>query len=136
MIKFKNYNHIVFIFLSLAFIAGVITIFSTHNSFGGGDNFAHYKFAHWGWKYPKLLFNHWGKPVFTILSSPFSQFGINGMRIYTLLMGFSTAIIIWRIAETLKFKDSILGIFLVLFTPIYFIMMFTTLTEVSFSFFI
>lgn len=134
--KFKNNKQIIFIFLSLAFIAGVVTIFLTHNSYGGGDNFAHYKFAHWGWKYPKLLFNHWGKPVFTILISPFAQFGINSARVYNLLIGFGTAIIIWDIAQTLKIKNTAICLIFVLVTPVYFSLMFTTLTEVTFSFFL
>lgn len=134
--KLQNNNYIIYFILVLGFIAGLIVIFLTQNSYGGGDNFAHYKFAHWGWKYHHLLFDHWGKPVFTIFISPFAQFGINGARIYNLLMGFSTALIVWKLAIHFKFKYSALILLLVIFTPIYFILMFTTLTEVSFSFFL
>lgn len=129
-------NRIIHLVLALVFIAGVALIFMVHNSFGGGDEFAHYQLARWGWEYPKLLFDHWGKPVFTILISPFAQFGIIGTRIYNLLMGFGAAVLIWKTAQTLKFGNSALSLLLVLFTPIYFILLFTTLTEVSFSFFL
>ncbi len=134
--KLLNNNRIIYFVLALGFIAGVIVIFFTQVSYGGADNYSHYKFAHWGWQYPKLLFNHWGKPVFTILASPFAQFGAVGMQLYNLLLGFGTAIIIWKIAQILKLKNSPLSLLLVLFTPIYFILLFTTLTEVSFSFFL
>ena len=134
--KLLNNNRLIYFVLALGFIAGVIVIFFTQVSYGGADNYSHYKFAHWGWQYPKLLFNHWGKPVFTILASPFAQFGAVGMQLYNLLLGFGTAIIIWKIAQILKLKNSPLSILLVLFTPIYFILLFTTLTEVSFSFFL
>jgi len=136
MMKLQHKNLILYFILTAGIIAGVIVIFNTHNSFGGGDNFAHYKFAHWGWKYPELLFNHWGKPVFTILISPFAQFGINSARVFNLLMGFGTAIIIWDIAQSLKIKNSAISMLFVLTTPVYFSLMFTTLTEVSFSFFL
>lgn len=126
----------VYVILALGFIAGVIIILTTQNSFGGGDSIQHFSLAHWGWKYPNLLFNHWGKPVFTILISPFAQFGINGVRVYNLLLGIGTAIIIWQIAQILKFRNNVISILLVLFTPIYFILMFSPLTEVSFSFFL
>lgn len=134
--KFQNKNHVVYFTLALGFIAGIILILTTQNSYGGGDSIQHYSLANWGWKYPKLLFNHWGKPVFTILISPFAQFGINGARIYNLLLGMGTAIIIWQIALILKFRNNTLSIFLVVFTPIYFILMFSPLTEISFSFFL
>ncbi|MEA3504887.1 MAG: hypothetical protein U9R32_06770 [Bacteroidota bacterium] len=134
--KSQNNNRIIFFLLAISFVAGVVLIFFTQNSYGGGDHFAHYKLAHWGWLHPKLLFNHWGKPVFTILLSPFAQLGINGARIYNLLMGFSTAVMIWRLASFFNFKNSAFSLVLVLFTPVYFILMFTSLTEVTFSFFL
>lgn len=134
--KFQNKNHIVYFTLALGFISGIILILITQNSFGGGDSIQHFNMAHWGWKYPHLLFNHWGKPIFTILISPFAQIGLDGVRIYNLFIGFGTGVVIWRIAQFLNFRNSELSILFVLFTPIYFILMFTPLTEVSFSFFL
>ena len=134
--KVQNKKFTIYAFLALSFFFFFILILTTQNSFGGGDSIQHYSMAHWGWKYPKLLFDHWGKPIFTILISPFAQIGINGARIYNLLLGFGTAIVIWQIAQILKFKNSTISIFFVLFTPIYFILIFTPLTEVSFSFFL
>jgi len=89
----KQENIVGLLALGLLFIVGVITIFNTTNSYGGGDNISHYFGSHWGWKHPAYLFNHWHKPVFTILSSPFAQFGFNGLRIYNLIIGLSTAFI-------------------------------------------
>lgn len=134
--KLLENNLSIYIILGLAFISGVVTIFLTQNSYGGPDNFSHYKFAHWGWQYPELLFNHWGKPLFTILMSPFAQFGIVGARVYNLFVGFSTALIVWKLAIHFDFKNNAISLILVLFTPIYLILMFTTLTEVTFSFFL
>lgn len=134
--KLQNNNRIIYLILALGFVAGIIIIFFTQINYGGGDSIQHYNLAHWGWEHPKLLFNHWGKPVFTMLMSPLAQFGINGARIYNLLMGFATAIVIWKIAKHLKFKNSALCLLFVLFTPVYFILIFTPLTEVSFSFFV
>jgi len=134
--KSQIVSRIIYLLLILGFFLGLIVIYSTQNSFGGGDNFSHYKFAHWGWRYPSLLFDHWGKPVFTILASPFAQTGINGIRVYNLLVGLLTALIIGELARHFQFKNRPLGVILVLFTPIYFIMMFTSLTEVTFSFFL
>ena len=134
--KLLNNNKIQYLLLAIGFIAGVVAIFFTSMSYGGGDSTQHYNLAHWGWLHPKLLFNHWGKPVFTILMSPLAQFGINGARIYNLLMGFGTAIIIWKIAEHLKFKNTGFSLLFVLFTPVYLVLMFVPLTEVSYSFFV
>ncbi len=122
--------------LILFFVAGLITIFNTVNSFGGADNIAHYFGARYGWEYPELLFNHWNKPVFTILASPFAQAGFDGVRVFNLLLGLLSAFLTYKTAETLKIKNSVFVVALTLFTPLYFILMFTGLTEISFSFFL
>lgn len=133
----KNWDkYLAYSILGVTFVVSVIIIFSTTNSFGGGDHYNHYKLAHWGWKYPVMLFNHWGKPVFTILISPFAQFGINGARLFNLLMGIITAFFCWKIAEHFSLNHAWLTTVLVLYMPIYFILMFTSLTEVTFSFFL
>ena len=114
-------------------VAGLVLIFTTENSFGGGDHFTHFRMARWGWKYPYLLFNHWGKPVFTILISPFAQLGMNAARLFNLLAGLLTAFFAWRLSDELKFKNSWSVILLVVLTPVYFSLMFSVMTEVLHS---
>ncbi len=135
MLKFPE-KHIVWSMLLLMLVVFAGVIFNTENSFGGADNYSHFKLAYWGWKYPDMLFDHWGKPLFTILASPFAQFGFKGVRFYNLLMGLLTAFLAWKIAKYMIFNQSWIVIFLVLFMPVYFMLMFTSLTEVTFSFFI
>jgi len=130
-------KYLVYFLLAVCSIVFTIVVFETQNSFGGGgDHYTHFKLAYWGWKYPDMLFNHWGKPAFTILISPFAQFGINGARLYNILMGLFTAYFVWLIAKHFNFRQSWAVVLLVLFTPIYFILMFTSLTEVTFSLFL
>jgi len=132
----KNNKRTTYFILLLGFIAGIFLIFFTQNSYGGADSIQHYSLARWGWKYPHLLFNNWGKPLFTILISPFAQFGFIGVQIYNLFLGLSTALLIWKIAHVLNFKNAELSALLVIVTPVYFVLMFTSLTEVTFSFFL
>jgi hypothetical protein len=129
----KKELSVVIALLVFFLLAAIMVIFNTHNSFGGGDHFSHFKLARWGWKYPKLLLDEWGKPVFTLLVSPFAQLGINFARMYNVLMGILTAFFAWKLSQTLKFDNNWVIILLVLFTPIYFISMFAVLTEVTFS---
>ncbi len=119
--------------LAVFFLASVVVIFNTENSFGGGDPFSHFKMAYWGWKYPRLLFDSWGKPAYTILVSPFAQLGMNFARMYNVLMGLLTAFFSWKLARELKLNNAWMVVLLVLFTPIYFSLMFAALTEVTFS---
>lgn len=129
-------KYLVYSLFTILLTIFLIILFRTQNSFGGGDHFGHFRLAYWGWKYPEMLFNHWGKPAFTLLISPFAQFGINGARLYNVIMGLLTAFFTWKLAKHFKFNHSWIVIILVLFTPIYFVLMFTSLTEVTFSFFL
>ncbi len=129
----KKESTLVLSLLSIFFLASVVIIFNTENSFGGGDSFSHFKLAYWGWKYPKLLFDDWGKPVYTILVSPLAQIGMNFARLYNVLMGLLTAFFAWKLARKLNLNNAWLVVLLVLFTPIYFSLMFAALTEVTFS---
>ena len=130
----KKENTFVWWFVVVFLFVAVFVIFKTENSFGGSDTISHYKIAHWAWKYPHLLLDSWGKPVFTLLISPWAQFGMNGARVYNVIIGLCTALLLWRLSFYLSIQHKWLGLFLVVFVPIYFISMFTSLTEVTFSF--
>ncbi len=135
MIKFARKKELTLVLslLTVFLLASVVIIFNTENSFGGGDPFSHFKLAYWGWKYPRLLFDNWGKPVYTILVSPFAQLGMNFARLYNVLMGLLTAFFAWKLSRVLKLNNAWIVALLVLFTPIYFSLMFAALTEVTFS---
>lgn len=51
----------------------------------GGDSIQHYHVARACWHKPLLLLDHWGKPLFTLLSSPFAQLGHWGMTLFNAL---------------------------------------------------
>lgn len=136
LMQAKKSNIIIIFLLVIFFFTGIYVILNTQNSFGGADNIAHYFAAHYGWKYPKLLFDHWSKPVFTILSSPFAQFGINGIRIYNLLLGLAGGYFAYRTSNILGVKSAFISLIFCILAPVYFILMFTSLTEISFAFFI
>ena len=138
MNKFTSNKELIIVtsILSLFFVAAVFIIFNTENSFGGGDHYSHFKLAYWGWTYPKLLFNHWGKPVFTLLISPFAQLGMNAARLFNVITGLLTAFLSWKLVKELKFKNSWVVIFFVLFIPVYFSLMFSVMTEVLHSMFL
>ena len=47
-----------------------------------GDGVQHHMIARYSWKHPDLLLDQWGKPMFTLLASPFAQFGYNAMAVF------------------------------------------------------
>jgi ABC-type cobalt transport system substrate-binding protein len=122
------------IILAALFILFAVLSLLSDGYYGGADNITHYLISHYAFKHPHLFLNAWGRPLYTILSAPFAQFGLLGVKMLNILLGLSTAWLAFRIAEMLKLKPAFLSLLFVCFTPLYFMMMPTALTEILFSF--
>ncbi len=122
--------------IALLFISFFLLTWITWLSDGiytGSDNINHYHIAHFAWKYPHLLLDHWGKPLFTLFSSPFACFGFFGARMFNIFAGLTTAWLAYLTMSRLGYRNAYLTIIFVVFAPIYFMMQMTSLTEVLFS---
>ena len=98
-----------------------------------GDSVSHYLFAKYAPKHPELYFDHWAKPVFVLLASPFAQFGFIGMKIVNSCVVLLTILTTHNIAKALKFRNAIIVSFILICTPLYFTLTFSGLTEPLFA---
>ena len=100
---------------------------------GEADSICHYNIARYAFQYPHLFLDHWGKPLFTALSAPFAQFGYEGSKIFNILCGIFAALFVFLTARNLNYKNALAGIIFVLFTPVFTLNIFSSLTEFLFS---
>ena len=105
----------------------------TNCSAGGADNFAHFNIARWAFRYPHLFLDHWGKPVFTILIAPFTQIGFYGARFFNIIAGLLAAWISYLLVSRWKLPKAWLAPVFVIFSPYFFVLMFSGMTEILFS---
>jgi hypothetical protein len=123
--------------LALLCVAFVIVIFLTQVDFAAGfndgDSITHYRIAHWAWVHPMLFLDNWGKPFFTMLCSPFAQFGTTGGQIFNLLCCVASCWITFLFAEKLKLRYAWLTPLFVAFAPVYYTTVVTVLTEILFG---
>ena len=77
--QFSNYLIIFFGALSL-FIA-----FYFNGTGGEADSYHHHLIAYYSFQHPNLFFDHWGKPIYTLLSSPFAQLGFMGSKLFNVV---------------------------------------------------
>ena len=132
MIMGREGKKILMILMVLFTVLAVLVLLSG-GFYGGGDSIAHYRISHFAWKYPRLFLDHWGKPVFTVLSSPFSWCGFNGTRIYNVIAGLATAYLTYATVKREYGRDSWPALFFVVLAPVYFILFFSAMTEITFS---
>ena len=78
--------------------------FQSEGSYGGADSFMHYYFAKYAFEQPHLLLDHWGKPLFTLMSAPFAQLGFIGIRVFNILCGLSAAWLAFSSSRKLGIK--------------------------------
>ncbi len=106
---------------------------SSYYGYGGADNVMHYLIARYAFQHPELFFHHWGKPVFTILSSPFAQLGMHGINLFNLLVSLLTCFFAWRTARRIKLGFPSLAVIFTAFSPVFFFSATSSLTEPLFA---
>lgn len=123
--------------LALLCIAFVIIVLLTQVDFAAGfndgDSISHYRIAHWSWVHPMLFLDNWGKPLFTLLCSPFAQFGTTGGQIFNLLCCIASCWITYLLASKLQLRYAWLVPLFVAFAPVYYTTVVTVLTEILFG---
>jgi hypothetical protein len=133
MLSEKKEKLLLYSTLSVLAIFLFYVCYTAEATFDTGDGIQHYLISHYSWKHPSLLLNHWGKPFFTLVSSPFSQFGLIGINVFQVLCAMCASYFCFRIAKKLQLQFAwILPVF-ICFSPIYFAVINTGLTEVFFS---
>ncbi len=106
----------------------------TEGYFGGADNISHFLLSHHAFRHPGLFLDLWGRPLFTILSSPFAQFGLDGVRMMNAALATGTAWLAFLTARQLGIRHAPALLPFVIFTPLYFMMIPTAMTEILFGF--
>lgn len=102
-------------------------------SFQGGDGLRHYQISRYSWHHPALFLDHWGKPFFILISSPFSQFGLLGIKVFNIICALLTCLSIYNIAKKMEMNMPFLAPLFLGFTTIYFFMVISGYTELLFG---
>ncbi len=124
---------IVFLIFAALFIMFFLLSYFSQGTYDSGDGICHYTISKYSWQHPYLFLDSWGKPFFTLISSPFSQFGLLGLNVFNILCALLSAYICYRLSREMTMVCSIAVIFFLCFAPIYFPTMNSGLTEPFFG---
>lgn len=130
MTRTKQIAITIFIISGLFFV--IFSVYSKGN-WGGADSYVHYRISRYAYKYPHLFLDLWGKPVFNILSSPFSRFGFTGIKIFNVIVALMTSWFVFDISGIFKWRARYMSVLMLLYAPIYFIIIPSALTEPLFG---
>jgi hypothetical protein len=124
-------------YLLLAFLLSfVILVFQSEGTAGGADDINHYRYARYAFANPGFFFDAKAKTVFTLLCAPVAQLGYDALRVFNVLMGLAAALLTYLTARKLNYNHPLLALFLLVFAPMYTLMMLSGMNEIMFSFFL
>jgi hypothetical protein len=130
------YRKYPFLFFSVFYIIVVLYVLVNYNgTVDSGDSVLHYLYAKESWSFPQNLFHHWAKPLFTLIASPFAQFGFTGIKIFNCLATFFSCYFTFKTTEILQLKNDKLAPIFTFLAPLTFITTFSGLTEPLFALF-
>jgi len=129
-------NSYIYFVLAAFAIAAIFMIVMFDGTGDSGDSIMHYLFAKYAPDHPFLFFDHWAKPVYVLMASPFAQFGFTGIKIFNAIITFFTIYFTYMIAVKLNITSPYMVAFILLFSPLYFVLTFSGLTEPLFALFI
>ena len=128
-------DNILWIFLVLYVVFATVIILVFNGTGDSGDSVLHYLYAEAAPGKPELYFHHWAKPVFTLLASPFAQFGFTGIKIFNALVVLLTLYFTYRTAEGLNLKRPVIAALIIVCAPLMIRHTFSGLTEPLFGLF-
>jgi hypothetical protein len=129
-------KYYIYITLLLYAVAAVFTIIYFNGTGDSGDSIYHYLFAKYAPDHPRLFFDHWAKPVYVLLASPFAQFGIFGIKVFNTCVSLITIFYTFETARKLNLANPIISAIILIFSPLYYILTFSGLTEPLFALFL
>lgn len=129
-------NKQITILLLLYALISILILLFFNGTGGAGDSIHHYQFARFAPQHPELYFDHWAKPFYVLLASPFAQFGFTGIKVFNIVVTFFTLYFTYKSIQKLKIDNAIVGAIILIFSPLCFVLTFSGLTEPLFAFFV
>lgn len=127
---------LIWIFLGFVLVLQTFLIVAGEGAYGGADNIGHFRIARYAFQYPELFFDHWGKPVFTLIFAPFAQLGFAATQLLNLFLGVVTLWLVSDLLKLLSVSQRWPVVLLGAFAPMYFMLLQSSLTEVLMGLFL
>jgi hypothetical protein len=125
-----------YLFIALYFCICCFVALTFNGTNDSGDSVMHFLFSRYAFTYPAFFFHHWAKPVFVLLSAPFSQFGMVGIKLFNCLVSATTLLFTYLTAKQLNKEKSWIVLLMFCFAPLNFTLTFSGLTEPLFALFL
>lgn len=122
-----------FFFFSGYLLLSMAVILLYDGTGDAGDSINHYLFARYAPSHPALYFDHWAKPLYVLLASPFAQFGFTGIKVFNVFCTAGSMYFSYACARRMKWRNPLLAAIFQAAIPLGFVLSFSGLTEPLFA---
>ncbi|MDZ4757596.1 MAG: hypothetical protein SGJ10_05590 [Bacteroidota bacterium] len=134
--KILNHKFSIPIILGFSFVLMVKYIILNQDCEGGEDNMSLYTRSRFGLYHPIAFFREPIKILFAMIMSLPAQLGFKAVQIVNALLACLSAWFAVKIIYKMELKNAWIAILITLFSPMYFLISLTVLSEIMFSFFL
>ena len=78
---FFTKGNVPYVLLAAATLVMAILAVVANGTGDDGDSVYHFLFARYAFEHPANFFNHWAKPIFTMIAAPFAQMGFTAVKL-------------------------------------------------------
>lgn len=107
-------------------------VYLNSNTYDSGDSIVHFLYSKQSFQYPKYLMHHWAKPIFVLLSAPFTQLGWIGMKMFNTICVLGSTYYCYQLFKSYQLKP-FAAVLLCFAAPQFFLVQASGLTEPLFA---
>ena len=131
----KSETRIFYLLLSIITILFCVVAANTDGNGGFGDSICHYLIARGAWHNPVMFLDHWGKPLYTLLSAPFAHIGITAVKCFNIVVSSIACALTFHTALRLNIKNAAWVMAFYFLASEFYEVTFTAFTEPVFALF-
>ncbi|MEO1518392.1 MAG: hypothetical protein AAFV95_25460 [Bacteroidota bacterium] len=125
-----------YLFSLLYLLAAALVLLFSNGTGDAGDSVQHHLLARSAFAHPHLLLDLWGKPIYTLLSAPFAQWGFVGSQCFNVLVSLASLLLTLEVARYFRYPRPWLAALFLLAAPYHIVLIFSGLTEPLFGLFL
>lgn len=133
LIQLKKEDAFIKILCGLYLLIMLIVLAIANGTGDEGDSLTHYFYAKHAWQNKSFFFNHWAKPLFTLIAFPFAQLGFWGVELMNILLSTTAIWLTYKNAKLLAIPFAWMAPLCLLSMPMFNFLTLSGLTEPMFS---
>jgi glycosyltransferase involved in cell wall biosynthesis len=131
--KLNKLSGLAYLFMAIFFATGLVLMFAAKGTADEGDSIMHYLYSRSAVQYHEHFFYQWAKPLYVLITSPFTPLGFGAIKLFNLIVSTITLFFSFKTAKKLSIPGAWIAVVFIVFSPMMMIVTLSGLTEPLFA---